>query len=165
VTRVTPTGPARIRIGALARQCGLSADTLRHYERLGLLPKPARTTGGFREYPAATLRRINVVQRGLAIGFTLAELSSFFAERETGRAPCRRVRARAGEKLAQLDEAITQLQRLRRGLAKILTDWDARLAGAQSGEPAGLLDALADLPEQGVAPPRKGRPPSRARAA
>jgi DNA-binding transcriptional MerR regulator len=157
--------PRAIRIGALADRCHLSRDTIRHYERLGLLPKPPRSAGGFREYPPETIRRIEVVQRSLSIGFTLAELSGVFAESTAGRAPCRRVRTLAGQKLVDLEATIARLQKLRGALAKTLVAWDVRLKQAPGGAPARLLESLADLPDtkhlQPMRPPyRRGTAPS-----
>jgi len=62
-----------LRTGALAKATGVSADTIRHYERIGVLPRAARTESGYRVYPASALERVLVVQRALRIGFTLAE--------------------------------------------------------------------------------------------
>lgn len=149
-----------LRIGALARASGISVDSLRHYERIGVVATPGRTAGGFREYPVEALRRVRVVQGALALGFSLGELAGIFRERAAGRAPCRRVRELAGEKLRALDRDIAERRRLRRGLARTLAAWDARLARTEPGRPAGLLDALADL--QPV--PRVPRPLARKRA-
>jgi MerR family copper efflux transcriptional regulator len=158
------TSPRRsLRIGQLARACALSPDTLRHYERLGLLPHPPRTSGGFREYPEETPRRIRVIQRSLTIGFTLAELAAIFHDRSTGRAPCRRVRALAAAKLEALEAKLAELGRLRTALRRTLVAWDHRLASTAGGHAAGLLDSLAEAdhdPERiavGRAPPRRVR--------
>lgn len=132
-----------IRIGEVARQTGLSPDTLRHYGRLGLLPELPRTSGGARRYPEGVLRRVQVIQAALAVGFTLKELSFAFAERRAGRAPCRRVRALAKDKLLAIDRPLLELGRLREALQGALSDWDSRLT---AGEPAGLLDSLGDVP-------------------
>jgi len=137
--------PAGLRIGEVARRTGLSPDSLRHYERLGLLPQAPRTVGGERRYPESCLRRIRVVQAALAVGFTLKELSSAFSDRRTGRHPCARVRALAQGKLDDVARRIEELIRLREALRRTLATWDERL-GAARGEPAGLLDALADAP-------------------
>jgi DNA-binding transcriptional MerR regulator len=153
-----------LRIGDLARASGLSPDSLRHYERLGLLRPAARTSGGFRKYPADAVRRVKVIQRSLAIGFTLADLASIFRERAAGLAPCRRVRALADEKLRALNDRIVNLQRLRDALGQTLVAWDGRLAVATAGRPAGLLDALADLPEDPDRAPNDRGPPRRVRA-
>jgi DNA-binding transcriptional MerR regulator len=147
--------PQPLRIGALARAAGLSPDTLRHYERLGVLPPASRTTGGFREYPIDATRRIRVVQEALKMGFTLAELASVFKERASGRHPCMRVRALAEEKLRALEVRIAELDRLRADLVRTLAGWDARLSASTLGRPAGLLDSLADL-ESGSGAPSSG---------
>ncbi len=162
-TKSMPTRSRTLRIGELSRMCGLSPDTLRHYERLGLLAPAARTSGGFRQYPQGTVRRITIIQRSLAIGFTLAELRTIFGERAAGRAPCQKVRVLAGEKLRSLEERTRELERLAKVLRGALDDWDARLRSVATGRPAHLLESLTDLPETaGPAathqrPPRGGR--------
>ncbi|MEO8499777.1 MAG: MerR family transcriptional regulator [Vicinamibacteria bacterium] len=85
--------------GELARRAGVSADTLRHYERVGVLTKPARSASNYRVYPEAALARVELVRRSLAFGFSLAELATLLRERERGAPPCRKVRALAAEKL------------------------------------------------------------------
>lgn len=140
-----------LRIGEVARTTSLSPDTIRHYERLGLLAA-SRTPGRFREYTRDAVHRVRVIQAALAIGFSLAELARAFAERRAGRAPCRRVRRLADDKLAALDERITELTRLRAQLARTIAAWDRRLeaVAATDGTPAHLLDSL-------VAEPRRAR--------
>ena len=64
--------------GELAKATGVSADTIRHYERIGVLPKAARTTSGYRVYSASAVNRVLTVQRALRIGFTLSELVEDF---------------------------------------------------------------------------------------
>src|SRR6185295_15337497 len=88
------------RSGELARLAGVSPDTLRHYERKRLLQRPRRSANGYREYPPSTLDRVHLVRRALAVGFTLDELARILSVRDQGGAPCRQVRALAGEKLA-----------------------------------------------------------------
>ena len=135
--------PTSVRIGALARKTGLSPDSLRHYERKALLSAPARSPGGVRLYPIEAERRVRVIQAALALGFTLDELSTVFAERRRGGAPCQRVRALAGAKLEALDAQLRSLERLRSALTRVLQDWDKRLVGAGNAS-VGLLDGLAD---------------------
>ena len=137
-----PVQRSLLRIGELAQLTSLSPDTMRHYERLGLL-SPARTPGRFREYGRDAVHRVRVIQAALAIGFTLAELSEILAERAAGRVPCQRVRKLAGAKLASLTQRIEQLSRLRRQLKRTLAVWDTQLAGTPAGVPARLLDSLA----------------------
>jgi len=61
-----------LRSGELARLAGVSTDLLRHYERIGIMPRPERTLSGYRQYPAITLDRVHAVRRSLMLGFFLA---------------------------------------------------------------------------------------------
>jgi DNA-binding transcriptional MerR regulator len=63
----------RLRSGELAQLAGVSPDTLRHYERKGLLAAPHRSPNGYREYPASALDRVRLIRRALAVGFTLSD--------------------------------------------------------------------------------------------
>lgn len=131
-----------MRSGELARAAGVSPDTLRHYEKKGLLAAPHRGANGYREYPAAALDRVRTIQRALDMGFTLDELARVLRQRDAGGAPCREVRAIAAARLSDLDARISALGELRAELKTMLDDWDRRLAGAEPGRRAGLLDAL-----------------------
>src|SRR5258707_13176313 len=104
-----------MRSGQLARLTGVSTDTLRHYERLGLLPLPQRTPGNYREYPPTSPQRVELIRRALTIGFSLAELKTILAERDKGGAPCRRVRSSLRSKLHDLDQQIRNLVSRRAG--------------------------------------------------
>jgi DNA-binding transcriptional MerR regulator len=132
-----------LRAGELARAAGVSTDTLRHYERMGALARPRRSTNGYREYPPETLARVRLVRRALAVGFTLAELARLFRVRDRGGAPCREARELAAAKLAQVEEQLEALLSLRDELLATLAGWDARLARTGDGAQAGLLDTLA----------------------
>ena len=121
---------------------GVSTDTLRHYERLGLLRGTTRTSSGYRRYPPETVERIQVIQRALAVGFSLKELAGAFGERERGGAPCQRVRVLVGERLAALDRRLTDLIALRDEMQRLIDEWDARLAATPKGQRARLLDML-----------------------
>jgi DNA-binding transcriptional MerR regulator len=85
------SGSKAFRSGSLAKAAGVSPDTIRHYERIGVLPRALRTEAGYRIYPASAVERVLVVQRALRIGFTLAELAEVLKARDAGGAPCRRV--------------------------------------------------------------------------
>jgi len=130
------------RIGDLAAACGVSRDTLRHYQRKGVL-KAGRSANGYRTYPADALARVKLVRRALAIGFTLDELSTVLKVRDHGGAPCRRVRQLAAEKLAAVESQLSDLFALRDELRSSLKDWDRRLAQTDPAAPAGLLEAMA----------------------
>ncbi|HEX7151327.1 MAG TPA: heavy metal-responsive transcriptional regulator [Thermoanaerobaculia bacterium] len=128
--------------GQLARLCGVSPDTIRHYERCGVIPSATRGENGYRSYPAEALERVRIVRRALTIGFSLEELARIFRERDGGRAPCRKVRALAGEKLAELERRIEEMLLMRDELARLVEEWDERLAGSRDGEPVRLLESI-----------------------
>jgi DNA-binding transcriptional MerR regulator len=100
-----------MRSGELARRAGVSADTIRHYERLGLLKAPPRTQSGYREYPREALDRVRLIRRALAVGFSLSQLAEILRVRDRGGIPCRTVFAGAQSKLEQLDPVVAGLQR------------------------------------------------------
>jgi len=135
-------GEVTYRAGRLATLAGVSTDTLRHYEKSGVLPLPARAANGYRIYPAEALERVRLIRRALAIGFTLEELAPILAVRDRGGAPCHNVRAVAAAKLEALEVHLRELTELRDQLKALLSDWDARLAATPTGQPAGLLDGL-----------------------
>jgi MerR family Zn(II)-responsive transcriptional regulator of zntA len=148
------------RSGELARLAGLSTDTLRHYERIGVLAHPPRATNGYRVYSAESLDRVLVVQRAISAGFSLAELTRILGQRDLGRAPCRMVHSLARQKIRALGEQIRGLQELRRFLQRISRDWSSRLRKTPPGRKAYLLDSLAarDVPSRSKEPRRrKGR--------
>jgi len=130
-----------LRPGELARMMGVSTDTLRHYERLGLL-KPLRAENGYREYPPEAQNRVRVVRRALSMGFTLEELARLMRVRDDGGAPCRQARRIAAAKLEDLERRLQELILLRGELKSMLEDWDARLARTAEGERACLLESL-----------------------
>ncbi len=132
-----------LRSGELARLAGVSTDTLRHYERKGVLARPRRGANGYRAYGPEAVERVRLVRRALAVGFTLDELARILKERETGRAPCRTVRELAAAKLAEIEERLGEMKAVRDELRATLKDWDKRLAHARAGTPARLLEALA----------------------
>lgn len=138
----TKKGQATLAAGELAKAAGVSTDTLRHYERKGVLARPRRAANGYRQYPPEALGRVMLVRRALAFGFTLDELARVLAARDRGGAPCREVRALAAAKLAEVEERLTQLIELREELRTTLGDWDRRLAKTPDGGRAALLEAL-----------------------
>jgi len=135
------------RSGELARLAGVSADTLHHYERMGVLPAPNRLDNGYREYPADALGRITLIRRALGIGFTLAELASLLATRDSGEAPCKRVKRMAQAKLDDIEQRLYDLTILRDQLKQLVADWDLKLSQTPNGEQALLLEGLPELPE------------------
>ena len=132
-----------LRSGELARLAGVSADTLRHYERKGLLARPHRSANGYREYLASDLDRVRLVQGALGIGFTLDELARILSVRDRGGAPCHEVRALAATKLSDVEAQLKELTRLRDELRRLLKNWDTLLSRHSPPERARLLESIA----------------------
>jgi len=133
-------------IGELAKSAGISTDTVRHYERNGVISKPRRAANGYRLYRSDALEQIVLVRRAIAVGFTLKELAEIFAERDKGNPPCRKVRAIAAGKLADLENHLRETKILHAELGKTIADWDKQLARQSNEKPAKLLESLVVSP-------------------
>jgi DNA-binding transcriptional MerR regulator len=132
-----------LRSGALAERAGVSTDTLRFYERRGLLQRPPRDSNGYRRYPAEALDRVRLIRQALEAGFTVAELGRILTHRDRGGAPCREVFAIASARLSELEDRISELIDLRDRLQQTLVEWREQLERTPPGKRAGLLDGLA----------------------
>jgi DNA-binding transcriptional MerR regulator len=125
-----------------AARSGVSADTIRYYERIGVLPKPPRSNAGYRRYADASVARIAFVRDAARFGFPLKQLAGFLRAREKGQPPCRAVKAAGERLLVDMDRRIAELANARAELARTLADWDRRLARTPAGTPAHLLESL-----------------------
>jgi DNA-binding transcriptional MerR regulator len=128
--------------GALAKATGVSPDTIRHYEKIGVLAKAQRTEAGYRLYPESAVERVHVVQRALRIGFTLAELAEVLKARDAGGVPCKRVYSLAKEKLKGITADIEAMRQTERYLRRALADWEHRLEHTATGQRSNLLHSL-----------------------
>ncbi|HEY7499937.1 MAG TPA: MerR family transcriptional regulator [Vicinamibacterales bacterium] len=135
-----------MRSGALAKLAGVSADTLRFYERRGLLARPPRDASGYRRYPPEAIDRVRLVQHALDAGFSIEDLARILKQRDAGRAPCREVFQIATRRLRDLEERVAALTALRDRLRATLTEWERRLDATPDGKRALLLDGLAEGP-------------------
>jgi DNA-binding transcriptional MerR regulator len=133
--------------GELAELAGVSRDTLRHYERKGVLPRPLRGHNSYRQYPSEALQRVQLIRRALSVGFTLDELAKVLKVRDVGGAPCEEVRSMAAQKLLNVEDQIRELSKLRDELQQTLKDWDARLARRANTNRANLLESLSVDPK------------------
>jgi len=104
----------------LARAAKVGSETVRHYETLGLLPKPARTPGGYRVFPADAVRRMSFIRRAKALGFTLPEVRELLAVSDRRHGNMKALHASAAAKLKDLDQRIAELTRIREGLAQLV---------------------------------------------
>ena len=141
--RANATTNRPLNSGELARLAGVSSDTLRYYERHRLLPSVPRSANGYRLFPPQTLNRVRLIRAALSIGFSVRELCEIFRERDSGAAPCRRVRDLAAEKLGDVEVRLRELQSCRSELRKTLAQWDRLLAKTPRGKQARLLEAFA----------------------
>jgi DNA-binding transcriptional MerR regulator len=116
-----------VRIGEVATQAGVNVETLRYYERRGLLPESERTIGGHREYGEDAVRFVRAVKEAQGLGFSLAEIEDYL--RLTRRAPgaaSNEIRARIAAKIDELDAKLAELRTMRAGLTRALDErWDA----------------------------------------
>lgn len=112
---------ARISIGEAARSAGVNIETIRYYEREGIVPKPARSASGQRVYGAADIDRLAFVRRARELGFTLAEIRALGRLAEGPVAACDEVLAMTRGHLAQAREKIHDLRRLETVLARLAT--------------------------------------------
>ena len=134
--------------GALAEAAGVGRETVRFYERKGLLPEPPRTTSGYRDYPLESVGRLRFIRRAQGLGFTLDEIADLLALRVDEVAACGTVEARAREKLASVADKLTELRRMKKALERLV---DA----CQSREPTSDCPILEELEErQASAGPR-----------
>ena len=129
-----------MRIGQLAAATGLSTDTIRYYERIGLLPSPHRTPAGYREYPAGAGNRVRVIRNAVQLGFPLQEISKVLRIKDSGGAPCRQVRDYARNLVIEIEKRVSELENERQAMVKMIEDWDAVLARTPEGVPARLLE-------------------------
>jgi MerR family mercuric resistance operon transcriptional regulator len=106
-------------IGALAQAAGVGVETVRYYQRRGLLPRPARASG-IRRYGRAEAQRIGFIKRAQALGFSLEEIRGLLSLQDgTDRAS---IRAIAGQRLAQIRAHLRDLRKMERALAAVLAD-------------------------------------------
>ena len=106
-------------IGKVASRAGLSIDTVRYYEREGLLEKPARSASGYRHFPSDAVARLCFIQQAKELGFSLHEIKELLSLRVTPGRSCADVRAHAEHKIADVDRRIARLRRVRGALMKL----------------------------------------------
>ncbi len=122
----------------LAKKVHVNIETLRYYERRGLIPEPQRKESGYRQYSPDYVVRIHFIQKAKALGFTLEEIKELLLLRVDPQTSCDQVRERAEIKMAEMDKKIADLQKMKSAL-QMLT------ASCHSGGPKGecpILEAL-----------------------
>lgn len=135
-----------MRIGRLARECGVSVETVRYYERVGVLPPPSRGANNYRHYTEAHRARLGFVRRARELGFSLEEVRDLLALVDGGRYTCAQVRELAQAHLDAVRDRLRDLQRMEASLADLVAGCDG------AGVPAcSLLDSL--FADTGPEPP------------
>lgn len=132
-----------MKIGEVARRVGIPIDTVRYYERNGLLPPPARRASGYRDYHDSDIARLNFVLRAKALGFTLIEVRELLELSDAAEGDMANIRELAASKLRDIEQRIAQLARVRDALKGLVDACPGR--GHVSGCP--IRSALFDLQE------------------
>ena len=115
---------AGLLIGDVAERTGLTAPTIRYYESIGLLTRPARSATGYRRYSESTVEELRFIRKAQALGFSLDEIGEIFKLSRAGRTPCAHVLDLAKRHLKAVDERLRQLARFRDQLAAEIGKWD-----------------------------------------
>ena len=111
-------------IGVVSSQTDFSIDTIRYYEKLGLVEKPVRSEGGFRLYPQEAVEKLRFIKKAQALGLTLKEIKGIMQSSEEGLKPCcDLVRKLFTRKIEEFTAKIRELQTTKRGLESLLSEW------------------------------------------
>ncbi len=126
--------------GQLAKKSGVGVETLRFYEREGLLPPPARLASGYRQYPAEAVERVRFVRRAQLLGFQLKDIKELLALRDDPDAGSGQVREKAVAKLADIDQRIKDLEEMRTELTRLVAACD----GSGTAADCPIITAIRD---------------------
>jgi Hg(II)-responsive transcriptional regulator len=132
----------QLTIGVLAKRAGVAIDTVRYYERRGLLAPATRLASGYRQYGAAELQRLRFIRRAKGLGFSLEDIREL-ATLSDGR-DVAKVKRAAELKLADINTRVAELKRIQRGLKRLIAD----CPGHGSAEACPILNALSQEADQ-----------------
>jgi MerR family copper efflux transcriptional regulator len=130
----------QLTIGQVAKRTGMTVETIRFYEKQGLLGKPQRSASGYRQYPESEVKRIRFIQRAKDVGFTLKDIKELLLLRTQPDVSCADIQNKATAKIEDIEQKITDLQRMKNALAQLADQCTGE--GALSECP--ILDALED---------------------
>ena len=128
-------------IGRLAKFSGVKPDTIRFYERSGLLPKPSRTASGYRLYDDAALKQVRFIRKAQSLGFSLDEIRRIMSLRGPGKETCRCVISMAEATLAETETKLEELRKFKDTLATNLTLWKRKRRGPIAAEFCALIES------------------------
>lgn len=132
-----------LKTSEVAARAGVNVQTLRYYERRGLLEEPSRRPSGYREYPRDAVRLIRFIKRAQELGFTLHEVEELLRLRTDQRASCAQVRAAARAKIEDIDHKLQSLRAMRRALGVLV----GSCTSDGSARQCPILEALDDRKE------------------
>lgn len=124
-TSTTTHGPRGLRVAELAAATGVGPDTIRYYEKSGLITPPERTASGYRTFPYAEVDRVRFIRDVQRLGVPLREIRDLLAVRDTGDCPCEPAADLLGRRIAEIDAELARLGQLRAELGRMLTDLPA----------------------------------------
>lgn len=110
----------QLSIGQIAKQTDITVETIRFYEKKGLIDTPDRTESGYRQYPEETVKRIRFIQRAKDVGFTLGDIAELLHLRREPGSSCTDIKLRATDKIEEVDQKIQELQKIRDALARMI---------------------------------------------
>lgn len=127
-----------MKIGEVAKQSNVGIETIRYYEREGLLAEPERRPSGYRQYDQSVVARLKFIRRTKELGFTLAEIKELLGLWFDANTRCEHVRGKAEQKISDIEDKIRSLQKMKRSLKKVITECASR----DTVEDCPLLDGL-----------------------
>lgn len=133
-----------LKTGEVAARAGVNVQTLRYYERRGLLKEPERRPSGYREYPPDAVQLIRFIKRAQDLGFTLSEVEDLLRLRADHESACAEVRSTAEAKIEDIEQKIRHLRAMKRALGELV----ASCATEGSARHCPILEALDDRKEQ-----------------
>ncbi len=131
-------------VGELAKSAQVNDQTVRYYERRGLIPEPGRTRAGYRQYPDDAPKRIRFIKRAQDLGFSLKEIKDLLGLRVDAQGTCETVEEKAHDKIALIETKIVGLHTMKTALERLV-------ASCQINEPTGECPVLEILNEDNIA--------------
>lgn len=130
-----------MRIGELAKTAGVTPDTIRYYEREGLLPSPQRTESGYRDYRPGVIDDLVFIKKAQALGLKLSDVREVLEISSDGKPPCEHVRATVSARLAEVEERLRELRALRATFRETLERLD-RAPAPKAGCRCAVIEAV-----------------------
>jgi MerR family copper efflux transcriptional regulator len=137
-------------IGQVARRAGVGVETVRFYEREGLLEEPPRRASGYRQYSEQVVKRLHFIKRAKLLGFSLKEITELLLLRVDAQMSCEVVKQRTEAKIAEVERKLIELQRMRQALLQVAS----LCTGQGPASACPMLDALDRQEMVGQAEPK-----------